>query len=99
MSEKALELIPYNPVEAANNPGGIPLSVLNDSNQTGGAPAPKPTPSAPTYVPPVDQTPLKIYLTTTDGSSVEFFEDSKSKGIGANITVIHNPSTAFGSIR
>jgi hypothetical protein len=99
MSEKALELISYNPVEAANNPGGIPLSVLNDAVQTGATPAPQPAPPAPTYVPPVDQSPLKIFLTTTDGSAVEFFEDSKTKGIGANITVTHNPSTAFGSRR
>jgi hypothetical protein len=51
------------------------------------------------YVPPLEQSPLKIFLTTKDGSAVEFFEDSKSKGIGANITVTHNPSTAFGSRR
>jgi hypothetical protein len=55
-------------------------------------------PSIP-YVPPIEQSPLKIHLTTTDGSAVEFFEDSKSKGIGAYTTVIHNPSTAFGSRR
>ena len=99
MSEKALELFPYNPAEAANNPGGIPQSVLNDSVQTGGTPTPQPAPPAPTYVPPVEQNPLKIFLTTTDGSAVEFFEDSVSKGIGANITITHNPSTAFGSRR
>jgi hypothetical protein len=51
------------------------------------------------YVPPLEQSPLKIFLTTKDGSAVEFFEDSKSKGIGDNITVTHNPSTAFGSRR
>ncbi len=51
------------------------------------------------YVPPLEQNPLKIFLSTKDGSAVEFFEDSKPKGIGANITVTHNPSTAFGSRR
>ena len=51
------------------------------------------------YVPPLDQNPLKIFLSTKDGSAVEFFEDGVSKGIGANITVTHNPSTAFGSRR
>jgi hypothetical protein len=55
-------------------------------------------PSIP-YVPPLNQNPLKIFMTSKDGSAIEFFEDSKSKGIGANITVVHNPSTAFGSRR
>jgi hypothetical protein len=51
------------------------------------------------YVPPINQSPLKIQMATKDGSAVEFFEDSKSKGIGASTSVIHNPSTAFGSRR
>jgi hypothetical protein len=99
MSEKALELYPYDPNGAANNPGGIPQEVINTAVLTGATPAPQPAPAAPTYVPPIDQSPLKIFLTTTDGSAVEFFEDGVSKGIGANITITHNPSTAFGSRR
>ena len=63
-----------------------------------------PVPSAPVvpnipYVPPLNQNPLRIHMTSKDGSALEFFEDSKSKGIGASITVTHNPSTAFGSRR
>jgi hypothetical protein len=63
-----------------------------------------PVPSAPVvpnipYVPPLNQSPLRIHMTSKDGSALEFFEDSKSKGIGASITVTHNPSTAFGSRR
>jgi hypothetical protein len=104
MSEKSLELFSFNPSDIDKNPGGIPLTVLNESPQTGGtdisAPISQPAPApAPPYAPPVDQNPLKIFLTTKDGSAVEFFEDSKTKGIGANITVTHNPSTAFGSRR
>jgi hypothetical protein len=99
MSEKALELFQFDPNGAANNPGGIPQEVINTAVLTGATPTPQPAPVAPTYVPPVEQSPLKIFLTTTDGSAVEFFEDGVSKGIGANITITHNPSTAFGSRR
>jgi hypothetical protein len=79
-------------------------SSMNDSaasfaaSEPGGGNDVSRQPSIP-YVPPIEQSPLKIHLTTKDGSAVEFFEDSKSKGIGTYTTVIHNPSTAFGSRR
>ncbi len=76
---------------------GIPAEVI-DGVSGGGASAPVSSPPPP-YVPPIDQNPLKIYLKTNNGESVEFFEDSKSKGIGPSAVVVHNPSTAFGSTR
>jgi hypothetical protein len=93
--QKAIEQIYGYPGNADNN--------LNDSfNENmggGGGGGGGYVSPAPPYVPQLDQNPLKIFLTTNDGSAVEFFEDSNSKGIGANIAVLHNPSTAFGSSR
>jgi hypothetical protein len=97
MAEGKIDDIVDDRSGVGKNPGGIDIPILSAVGGSGGLPT-LPTPQIP-YVPPVDQNPLKIYLTTKDGSSVEFFEDSKSKGIGANITVTHNPSTAFGSRR
>lgn len=97
MAEGKIDDIVDDRSGVGKNPGGIDIPILSAVGGSGGLPT-LPTPQIP-YVPPVDQNPLKIYLTTKDGSAVEFFEDSKSKGIGANITVTHNPSTAFGSRR
>jgi hypothetical protein len=97
MAEGKIDDIVDDRSGVGKNPGGIDIPILSAVGGSGGLPT-LPTPQIP-YVPPVDQSPLKIYLTTKDGSAVEFFEDSKSKGIGANITVTHNPSTAFGSRR
>ena len=97
--EKAIEQIFEFTGANDRNPGGITLETLNATGGGGGM-ADNVVPSTPPpYVPPVDQNPLKIYLKTTDGSSVEFLEDSISKGIGPSAVIVHNPSTAFGSRR
>lgn len=98
MAEKKVDDLTDDRSGVGVNPGGIDNSILASVGGSGGITVTVPAPTIP-YVPPVDQSPLKIFMSSKDGSAIEFFEDSKSKGIGASTTVTHNPSTAFGSRR
>ena len=91
--ERALEDIQNISIDSAV------LEIANSGGGGGGGGTPTlPVVNTP-YVPPIEQSPLKIQMATKNGAAVEFFEDSKSKGIGPSTSVIHNPSTAFGSRR